>query len=90
MQNDHNFPVNPQQRRPEDATFESQPDLTPRREGGADSLAEAAPTDSRADEKVIVNSQTEDKIVNNDSPTNSDQQSSSSGNVTNAGSSDLK
>ena len=46
--------------REDQATFESQPDLTPRREGGDDALAEtsealeaSAPTDSRLDEKVI-------------------------------------
>ncbi len=40
------------------------PDMTPRREGGDDSLAESSPKDSRSDEKVIVNSQREDKAVN--------------------------
>ena len=40
------------------------PDMTPRREGGDDSLAEASPYDSRDDEKVIVNTQREDKTVN--------------------------
>jgi hypothetical protein len=42
----------------------NQPDMTPRREGGDDSLAEASPTDNRADEKVIVNEQRENKTVN--------------------------
>ncbi len=46
-----------------------QPDLTPRREGGDDSLAESSPTDSRSDEKVIVNEQRENKIVNAPSQT---------------------
>lgn len=41
-----------------------EPDTTPRREGGEDALAETSPQDSRADEKVIVNEQREDKIVN--------------------------
>ena len=73
MQRDFNTPVNPQERQPGDATYANQPDQTPRREGGSDSLAEAAPTDSRADEKVIVNRQQEDKVVNNNSATNSEQ-----------------
>ena len=44
-------------------------DETPRREGGDDSLADASPTDSRADEKVIVNEQRENKTVNAPSQT---------------------
>lgn len=51
------------------STFEVQPDATPRREGGDDALAETDPTDSRLDEKVIVNSQSENKIVNTPSQT---------------------
>jgi hypothetical protein len=47
----------------------TQPDTTPRREGGEDSLAESAPTDDRSDEKVIVNEQRENKIVNSPSQT---------------------
>lgn len=31
------------------------PDMTPRRIGGDDSLAETSPNDSRADEKVLSN-----------------------------------
>jgi hypothetical protein len=46
------------------STFETKPDETPRREGGDDALAETNPSDSRLDEKVIVNSQGENKIVN--------------------------
>jgi hypothetical protein len=45
------------------------PDMTPRREGGDDSLAEASPYDSRDDEKVIVNTQRENKTVNTPSQT---------------------
>lgn len=52
------------------STFEVRPDETPRREGGDDALAETNPTDSRLDEKVIVNTQGENKIVN--SPSQSD------------------
>lgn len=36
-------------------TYENEPDLTPRREGGDDALAEASPGDPRNDEKVLVN-----------------------------------
>ena len=44
--------------------YRNEPDSTPRREGGDDALAETSPTDSRADEKVIVNEQRENKTVN--------------------------
>jgi len=46
------------------ATFDTRPDVTPRREGGDDALAEKNPTDSRLDEKVIINEQSGQKIVN--------------------------
>ena len=39
------------------------------REGGDDSLASSSPTDSRSDEKVVVNEQRSDKIVNGPSQT---------------------
>lgn len=52
------------------STFETRPDQTPRREGGDDALAETNPSDSRMDEKVVVNSQSENKIVN--TPSQSD------------------
>jgi len=51
------------------STFEVSPDVTPRREGGDDALAETNPSDSRLDEKVIVNEQRESKIVNTPSQT---------------------
>lgn len=51
------------------STFETRPDVTPRREGGDDALAETNPSDSRLDEKVIVNEQRENKIVNTPSQT---------------------
>ncbi|HET7896253.1 MAG TPA: hypothetical protein VFL47_01240 [Flavisolibacter sp.] len=51
------------------STFETQPDTTPRREGGDDALSETNPADSRLDEKVIVNTQRENKIVNAPSQT---------------------
>jgi hypothetical protein len=49
--------------------YENPADQTPRREGGDDSLAESSPQDTRADEKVIVNEQRENKIVNAPSQT---------------------
>ena len=52
------------------STYTNMPDQTPRREGGDDALAErSAPDDARADEKVIVNEQRENKIVNRPSQT---------------------
>lgn len=49
---------------------ESQPpDPTKRREKEDDSLENANPSDSRADEKVIVNEQTSNKTVNAPSQT---------------------
>jgi len=60
------------------STFESRPDVTPRREGGDDALSETNPSDSRLDEKVIVNEQSENKIVN--SPSQTDAHPSETGN----------
>ncbi|HYO22215.1 MAG TPA: hypothetical protein VER36_07400 [Flavisolibacter sp.] len=51
------------------STFETRQDVTPRREGGDDALAETNPSDSRLDEKVIVNEQSEQKVVNSPSQT---------------------
>jgi hypothetical protein len=51
------------------STYSSQPDSTPRREGGDDALAESSPADSRSDEKVIVNEQRGNKTVNAPSQT---------------------
>jgi hypothetical protein len=66
MKQQHNGPRDP--KKPEsDNTY--LPDMTPRREGGDDSLAEASPYDSRNDEKVIVNEQRENKTVNRPSQT---------------------
>jgi hypothetical protein len=39
------------------------------REGGDDSLTNSSPTDSRSDEKVVVNEQRSNKIVNGPSQT---------------------
>lgn len=51
------------------STFETRQDVTPRREGGDDAMAETNPSDARLDEKVIVNEQSEQKIVNSPSQT---------------------
>ena len=51
------------------SSSDPRPDTTPRREGGDDALAERNPSDSRMDEKVIVNEQSEQKIVNSPSQT---------------------
>jgi len=51
------------------STFETRPDVTPRREGGDDALAETNPSYSRLDEKVVVNEQSERKVVNAPSQT---------------------
>ena len=51
-------------------TNETFPDMTPRRIGGDDSLAEASPNDSRADEKVLSNrnsNNNSDRMHNNNS-----------------------
>ena len=66
--NKENRPPGPKDRKKEQET-DSRPDTTPGREGGDDSLAESSPTDSRSDEKVIVNEQRENKIVNAPSQT---------------------
>lgn len=49
--------------------YQNPADETPRREGGDDALAESSPEDTRADEKVIVNEQRENKVVNAPSQT---------------------
>jgi hypothetical protein len=43
---------------------DNQREMNTGREGGDDSLTNASPTDDRADEKVIVNEQREDQVVN--------------------------
>ena len=63
-----NKPPGPKDRKQGPGTG-TQPDTTPRREGGDDSLSESSPTDNRSDEKVIVNEQRENKIVNAPSQT---------------------
>lgn len=59
-------PRNPEEKR---QPYDVQPDVTPRREGGDDALAESSPTDNRSDEKVIVNEQRANKTVNAPSQT---------------------
>lgn len=48
---------------------QNQPDPTKKKESNDDSLENTNPTDSRADEKVIVNEQTSNKTVNAPSQT---------------------
>ena len=44
--------------------YESTADQAPAREGGDDAIADSSPSDSRLDEKVVVNTQREHKAVN--------------------------
>lgn len=44
--------------------YDSTADQTPAREGGDDAIANSSPSDSRLDEKVVVNTQREHKAVN--------------------------
>ncbi|HEX2607047.1 MAG TPA: hypothetical protein VHK91_06690 [Flavisolibacter sp.] len=53
-------------------SYDSFPDMTPRREGGDDALAESSPIDTRSDEKVIVNEQRSEKVVNAPSGSSAD------------------
>lgn len=62
----HTTPPDPRRKKTEP---ENLPDSTPRREGGDDALAESSPTDTRSDEKVIVNEQLSNKAVNAPSQT---------------------
>lgn len=55
---------------PRQQDYETPADQTPRREGGDDAIGEqSSPSDSRLDEKVIVNEQREHKAVNAPSQT---------------------
>jgi hypothetical protein len=65
----NNNPGGPRERKEADPDPTTLPDVTPRREGGDDAIAESSPEDSRLDEKVIVNEQRENKIVNAPSQT---------------------
>jgi hypothetical protein len=55
------------QSRPND--YDKPTDTTPSREGGDDAIADSSPSDSRLDEKVVVNTQREHKAVNAPSQT---------------------
>jgi hypothetical protein len=65
--NNGNNPRDPREKR--EPSYDVEPDATPRREGGDDAIAESSPTDSRLDEKVIVNEQRGNKTVNAPSQT---------------------
>ena len=69
MNRNNNTPRSSPDTKPGQPSYESQPDMTPRREGGDDTIAESLPTDSRLDEKVIVNEQRGNKTVNAPSQT---------------------
>ena len=69
MKKDMDTPPKARERKPGEPTYASQPDVTPRREGGEDTLSESSPTDNRSDEKVIVNEQRANKTVNAPSQT---------------------
>lgn len=62
-------PKDPRKANGPKGTNPKQPENITGREGGDDSLANTSPSDSRADEKVIVNEQREHKIVNAPSQT---------------------
>ncbi len=62
-------PRDPRNKKGGSSGYETFPDETPRREGGDDALAETNPTDSRLDEKVIVNEQRSNRAVNTPSQT---------------------
>ena len=69
---------------PNEPGYNNPADLTPRREGGDDSLAEANPSDPRNDEKVLSRSESErtpapgDTTTGNSSPDRSREDSDSS------------
>jgi hypothetical protein len=69
MNRDIQTPQGPHSRKPGDPTYASQPDVTPRKIGGEDSLENSSPNDSHSDEKVIVNEQRANKTVNAPSQT---------------------
>jgi len=69
MKRDINGPRDPRDKKPEESSRTSQRDLAMEREGGEDSLKDSSPTDSRSDEKVIVNEQRGNKTVNAPSQT---------------------
>ena len=68
MNRDLNTP-GPKDRNKNNSNVFSKPGATSGKETGDNNLAESSPTDSRSDEKVIVNEQRENKIVNSPSQT---------------------
>lgn len=62
-------PRDPRYKKKTGAGAPAQPDQTTGREAGDDSLAESSPTDIHSDEKVIVNEQRGNKLVNGPSQT---------------------
>jgi len=64
-----NTPPKTRDRKKGDPDYSSQPDNSVERKGGDDSLVESSPTDSRSDEKVVVNEQRANKTVNAPSQT---------------------
>lgn len=69
MERDMNIPRKPGYDQPGQPTYASQPDITPRKEGGDDALTQSSPSDPDSDEKVIVNEQRANKTVNAPSQT---------------------
>jgi hypothetical protein len=62
-------PSGPKDKKGGQTGYDIQPDVTPRREGGEDSIENSSPADSNSDEKVIVNEQKGNKTVNAPSQT---------------------
>ena len=69
MNNDPKIPKRGEELKKPGSGYENFPDVTPRREGGDDAWAESSPQDERSDEKVIVNDQRGNKIINGTSQT---------------------
>lgn len=87
MQRDLNIPGTNQEGKKGGASYDKPPIRTPDREGGDDALANTEPTDARADEKVIVNEQRENKTINGPSQTavNTSENAGSENDVVNTG-----
>lgn len=64
-----NTPPKTRDRKKGDPDYSSQPENPGGREGSDDSLVESSPTDSRSDEKVVINEQRANKTVNAPSQT---------------------
>lgn len=62
-------PRDPREKNKQGPFTSPEPERPMEREGGDDNLADSSPTDSRSDEKVIVNEQRENKTVNAPSQT---------------------